>query len=691
MFKFSLNWLRDYCGENVEYDEIMRKLEIQGFEFEGKQKINGDIVTAIEVKANRPDMLSHIGIAREIKAFDGEKIPKLAHEKFEIDNKKFPIKIKVDDSICKRFCAIKISGVDVSKPTPKYISERLQSLGINCVNVVVDIGNYFMLDLGQPLHAYDFDKLAEKNLRVHKAEKDDEITTFSGKFSKIKKDDVVISDAKGIKCIAGIIGTNDAAVTEKTENIVLEAAVFDEVSVRLTSRRLKISTPSSFRFERGVNINATFDILVKCAKMIIEVCGGKIEVPAFDYYPCKFSENCLNLNINNVNKLLGTHIDREDIEKYLKKYDFNCVIDNPNDKNFIKVLAPDYRLDVKSEVDLIEEIARIHGYDNIEPVMPTIAIDYNENKIWSNMAIIRDILIGFGFNETINYSFIPNNTMNIFEIKKGEKLFSDLTLQNPIANAYSLMRPTLAYSLLSCLAYNYSISNSDLSLFEIGRAYFKDEKFDTGVQEIDTCGFIMSGVRIPRGFGVDKDIKYTYYDSLSYLKAVMDRFGQSFELRQNDYKFCEENSCYDIILDGETIGFIGELNKSKLSKIQNVKLIKDKIFYCEFYLKYLTEKPKKIRFESKYPPVKRLYNLIQKRSITAKEITDTIKSASGIVTSVTASDIYFDKNFADDEYAVLYEVNYCSTDSTLTAEEIETTEKIFLQKLNEKFGINLKN
>ena len=177
MFKFSLNWLRDYCGENVEYDEIMRKLEIQGFEFEGKQKINGDIVTAIEVKANRPDMLSHIGIAREIKAFDGEKIPKLAHEKFEIDNKKFPIKIKVDDSICKRFCAIKISGVDVSKPTPKYISERLQSLGINCVNVVVDIGNYFMLDLGQPLHAYDFDKLAEKNLRVHKAEKDDEITT----------------------------------------------------------------------------------------------------------------------------------------------------------------------------------------------------------------------------------------------------------------------------------------------------------------------------------------------------------------------------------------------------------------------------------------------------------------------------------------------------------------------------------
>lgn len=691
MFKFSLNWLRDYCGKNIEYNEIMRKLKIQGFEFEGKQEINGDIVTAIEVKANRPDMLSHIGIAREIKAFDGEEIPKISQEKFETDNKQFPVKIEVDDSVCKRFCAIKISSVDVSKPTPKHISERLQALGINRVNVVVDIGNYFMLDVGQPLHAYDFDKLIEKKLRVHKAEKDVEITTFSGEISKIKKDDVVISDAEGIKCIAGIIGTNSAAVTEKTENIVLEAAVFDEKSVRLTSRRLKISTPSSFRFERGVNSNVTFDILVKCAKTIIEICGGKIETPAFDYCSQESSENILNLNINNANKLLGTHIDRENIKKYLEKYDFKCVANNLPDENSLKVCVPDYRLDVKSEVDLIEEVARIHGYDNIEPVMPTIATDYTENKIWSNMDIIRNVLIGFGFNETINYSFIPINTMNIFGIEKGENLFSDLTLQNPIANAYSLMRPTLAYSLLSCLAYNYSISNSDLALFELGRTYFKDKNFDTGVREVDTCGFIMSGVRIPRGFGIDKDIKYTYYDLLSYLKAVMDRFGQSFELKQNDYKFCEENSCYDIVLDGKAIGFIGELNKSKLSKVQNVKLIKDKIFYCEFYLKYLTEQTKKIAFESKYPPVKRLYNLIQKRGITAKEVMDTIKSAASIVTRVAASDVYFDKSFAEDEYAVLYEVNYCSPDSTLTAEEIESTEKVFLQKLKEKFGIDLKS
>lgn len=691
MFKFSLNWLRDYCGENIEYDKIMQKLKIQGFEFEGKQEINGDIVTAIEVKANRPDMLSHIGIAREIKAFDGKETPKISQEKFETNNKQFPVKIEVDNSICKRFCAVKISGVDVSKPTPKRISERLQALGINCVNVVVDIGNYLMLDVGQPLHAYDFDKLTGEKLRVHKAEKDDEITTFSGEISKIKKDDIVISDTESIKCIAGIIGTNDAAVTGKTENIVLEAAAFDEVSVRLTSRRLKISTPSSFRFERGVNSGATFDILMKCAKTIIEVCGGKIEAPAFDYYPHKFSENCLNLNINNANKLLETHIDRENIKKYLEKYDFKCITDNLPDENSLKVCAPDYRLDVKSEVDLIEEVARIHGYDNIEPVMPTIATDYNENSIWLNIDIIRDILIGFGFNETVNYSFIPSNTMNIFEIKKDEKLFSDLMLQNPIASAYSLMRPTLAYSLLSCLAYNYSINNSDLALFEIGRAYFKDEKFDTGVREVDACGFIMSGVRIPRGFGIDKDIMYTYYDLLSYLKAVMDRFGQPFELRQNNYKFCEENSCYDIILDGQDIGFIGELNKSKLNKIQNVKLIKDKIFYCEFYLKYLTERPKKIGFESKYPPVKRLYNLVQKRRITAKEVADTIKSAASIVTRVTTSDVYFDKSFAEDEYAVLYKVNYCSPDSTLTAAEIENTEKIFLQKLKEKFGINLKN
>lgn len=688
MFKFSLNWLRDYCGKEMKFEDIMQKLKLQGFEFQGSQNVGDDIVTAIEVKANRPDMLYHMGIAREIKAFDGEKVPEVTHRDVKTDNASFPVKINVDKSVCKRFCAVKITGVDASRQTPEYIAARLSALGINTVNSVVDIGNYMMLDKGQPIHAYDFDKLSEKTLSVHKAENDEKVITFSGETSEVKTGDIVISDSEGIKCVAGIIGTEVSAVSEKTKNIILEAAVFDDVSVRLTSRRLKISTPSSFRFERGVSIRSTLDILMDCAEMITKICGGKIEDSIFDYQGTKIEENFLNLSVKNSNSLIGVNLDQATTMKYLEKYNFKCVAEN---EDIIKVRIPNYRLDVKQEVDLIEEVARIHGYDNINPVMPTIMTSYNKNNIWSNIDILRETLAGLGFHETINYSFIPNDTMKIFGISEGERIYSDLLLQNPIAGAYSLMRPFMTYSLLNCLIYNYSISNNNLGLFELGKVYFKDDKYDTGCREINTCGFIMSGVRTPRGFGIGRDVKYNYYDLLNYLKIIMDRFGQKFELSKNDFKFLEEGSGYDIVVNGKKIGFIGEINKSQIGKVQNLKLVKDDIFCCEFYLEDIEEKVKKIEFESKYPPVNRLYNFVQRKDISANQVEDIIKSSDEIVRSVVVNDIYTDKTFGENEHAILYEVNYCSKTATLTSEEIEAVESKFIKELSEKFGIKFKS
>lgn len=686
MFKFSFEWLKDYCGKNIKFDDIISKLKIQGFEFQGSQKIGDDVVTAIEVKANRPDMLSHMGIAREIKAFDGQKIPHVEKSEIKINNDKFPLRINANPKCCKRFCAIELKNVDCSVKTPEYITRRLNALGINSVNSVVDIGNYIMIDMGQPVHCYDADKLSG-GLHINFAEQDKEITTFSGETAKIKAGDIIISDDNDIKCVAGVIGSDSAAVTEKSKNIILEAAVFDEVSVRLTSRRLKISTPSSFRFERGVNSETSFDILSKFAQMVTNICGGTIEDSGFDYYPSGHVEQHLKFSIKDNNKLLGVELSGTQIMNYLEKYDFKCRAESDD---IIDVTIPSYRLDVKIPVDIAEEIARIHGYDNIVPVMPTIQTSYRKNTVWSNMDIVREALRGLGFSETINYSFIPADSMKIFDIEPGHRLYSDLALQNPIAGAYALMRPMMTYSLLNCLAYNYSVGNSNLALFEIGRVYFKDKESDTGCKEIDTCAFIMSGTRTPRGFGSDKDIKYTYYDLLGYLNIIMNRFGCEFKLESDDYKFCEEGSGYSIIINGKKIGFIGELNRSKLNKIPNVKLIRDKIFYCEFYLSEITEKVKKIKFISKYPPVRRLYNLVQKKNIPAAEVIKIIKDSGDVVQKVTVNDIYSDKSFAENLHAVLYEVNYCSKVATLTAEEIENIEKTFLSKLSSKYGIEFK-
>lgn len=687
MFKFSFNWLRDYCGEDITYEEVIKKLKIQGFEFQGSQKIGDDIVTAIEVKANRPDMLSHIGIAREIKAFDGLEIPVISKSAIKVDNKKFPLEINVNGKVCKRFCAIELKNVDSSVKTPEYIVKRLEAMGINRVNAVVDICNYVMVDMGQPLHCYDFDKLPYKKLTVDKIEENKSVVTFSGETVEVKPGDIVISENENVKCVAGIIGTDSAAVSENTKNIILESAVFDEVSVRLTSRRLKISTPSSFRFERGVNSEASFDIMYRCAQMITEICGGTIEENAFDFYPDCCSKKFLDLNVNNNNNLLGIELDSKTIINCLEKYNFKCAVKSDE---VIKVEIPSYRLDVKQEVDLIEEVARIYGYDEITPVMPTIMTQYNRNEIWDKNDIIRRILTGLGFNETINYSFIPQNSMKLLDIKEGEELYSDLILQNPISPMYALMRPTMVYSLLNCLAYNYSIGNSNIGIFELGRVYFKDSNYDTNCKETDTCAFMMSGIRIPRGFGCDKDIKYTYYDLLNVVKIIFDEFGQEFELKENSLGFFECGSGCDIIVNGKRVGFIGEIDKAKLRKINNVKLIKDKIFYCEFYIKDISEKIKRIKFESKYPPVRRLYNLVQNKNIKSEEVVDVIKSADNVVREVTVQDIYSDKNFSDEEHAVLYEVNYCSKEETLTTEKIEEIEKRFLKKLLEEYNINFK-
>lgn len=686
MFKFSFNWLKDYCGENAKFDDIMSKLKTQGFEFQGSQKIGDDVITAIEVKANRPDMLSHLGIAREIKAFDGQKIPQIEKSKIKINNEKFPLKININQKCCKRFCAVKLKNVDCSIKTPEYITKRLNALGVNSVNAVVDIGNYIMIDMGQPLHCYDADRLSG-GLNINFADQDSEVTTFAGEQATTKRGDIIISDDNSIKCIAGIIGSDSAAVTEGSKNIILEAAVFDEVSVRLTSRRLKISTPSSFRFERGVNSQTSFDILSKFAEMVTSICGGTVEDCGFDFYPSGNVEQHLKFSVRDNNKLLGVELSKSEIIKHLEKYDFKCSAESDD---IIDVAIPSYRLDVKIPADIAEEIARIYGYDNITPVLPTIQTSYNKNTVWNNMDVVRETLRGLGFNETINYSFIPADSMKTFGIEPGHRLYSELMLQNPIAGAYSLMRPMMTYSLLNCLAYNYSVGNSNLALFEIGRVYFKDEKSDTGCKEIDACAFIMSGVRVPRGFGSDKDIKYTYYDLLGYLNIVMTKFGCKFDLENDDYKFCEEGSGYSLIVNGKKIGFIGELNRSKLNKIPNVKLIRDKIFYCEFYLAEISEKVKKIEFISKYPPVRRLYNLVQNKNIPAAEVIKIIKSSSDVVQKVTINDIYSDKNFSENLHAVLYEVNYCSKVATLTTEEIENIEKNFLSKLSSEHGIEFK-
>lgn len=687
MFKFSFNWLKDYLDKNITSDEVFKILNLQGFEFEGSEKINNDIVTAIEVKANRPDMLSHMGVAREINAYKNEKLPKINKNNFKINNEKFNIKVN-NEGICKRFCAAKIKNIDNKKETPEYIKIRLSCMGINLVNPVVDIINYVMLDLGQPMHCYDIDKLNKNGLCIKKAENDFKLETLNNTQAEVKKDDIIICNDEKVSCIAGIIGADFSSVTSESKNILIEAAVFNEVSIRLTSRRLKISTPSSFRFERGIDIEKALDCLYHCCNLIEKICGGEVSKEIFDFYAHEKKPTKINLSLKNTNSLLGTNLTINQIVKYLEKYDFKC--DNINE-NSVLVTIPSHRITILKEVELIGEIARIHGYDNIEATMPNIKLSYKEDKIVSNKNKLRDLLLSLGFSETINYSFIPSNTMKLLEIENSDTIYGDVKLENPISAAYGLMRPTLCYSLVNCLAYNYSIKNSDISIFELGRTYFQDKSSDTKVKEIDTCAFLMSGIKNPKGWGQIKDSKFDYYDLLSYLNVIFNNFGQKYDLKPVNYKFCKKKTSYEIIVDNKKIGFIGQIEKSKFEFINNIKLVQDDIFYCEFYIENISAKDKKLEFESKYPPIKRLYNFIEPKDVYSKDVIEIIKSISENVIKIEIKDIYEDKNMPENLHAVLYEVTYCSKNSTLTCEQIQQVEKKFIEILRKKLNVVIKS
>ncbi len=687
MFKFSFNWLQRIHHKELSLKEVLDILELQGFEVKSMQDYNNDKVIMVEVKANRPDFLCHRGVLREILAFKGEKDIEIPDSNINIkpSNKDFPININIQGpEVCKRFTAMIIRNINNNVETPSYIKESLEALGVNCINPVVDIANYVMLEYNQPMHSYDIDKVSGNQINVSLSGEKRAITTLAQTKSEIESNDIVIADNEKVLCVAGIIGENSSRVEENTKNIMLESAIFDEVKVRLSSRRLKISTPSSFRFERGVDVKSTETIMLKCAELIKEICGGDIEPVSFDYYPNSQQSNIIPTRVSRTNKILGTNLTQKEIIDLLEKYYFICKI---QDEDVINVEYKSYRLDLEKEINIIEEIARIYGYHNITPKMPKIEIGFTKNETWENMDQIRNILVGLGFFEVITYSFIPSNTMKTMGLEKGHRLYSDLVIQNPISQSYSLMRPTMLYSLADSLAYNYSRNNYDLALFELGRTYFKDSSFDTGVIEKDTLAMITTGSRLRRGFGINKDIKYSYYDMLNYIDVLLKEFGLDYTIEQNDYPFFVESTGCDIKLNGKTIGIIGEVDKKAIKNVQNSKLLRDGIFFCEIYLENIKRQNKRLRYESKFPPVTRQYNFLYNKNIESQSIIDVIKSSSDIVKSVTVEDIYTDKLMPKELHAVLFEVTYSSKEETLSSQSIENVENTFIPKLKNDMNV----
>ena len=692
MFKFSYNWLAAESEIGADYEELLHWLDIQGFEIASIEDYGDDKAGEIEVKANRPDMLSVAGVLREFYAGKGRRqIKNFTPDvpvNFGSDNSVLSHKIIVDSPDVHRFSAVEIRGVDNTGETPEYIKDRLKKSGIACINPIVDISNYVLLLIGQPIHIFDADKV-KGDIRIENVKEPTKFTTLASTEIELPKGALLISDDENPLCVAGIIGGHAPEVTESTKNIIIESANFDHIIERVTSKKTYVQTAASYRFERGVSPATAVPGALICVKMITELCGGEYNKTGYLYTDnTKNEPQTMTVTKKRINSLLGSDLDLDTICKYLNDCFFGTEC---KDGENIKVTIPDFRLDIDYDVDVIEEVGRMYGYHNIEPQPVKLYAPFVENPVNRNSNKLRDMMVGFGFIEVLTYGFIPGNAMQMLHIKEDSEYYGDIKILNPLNNFYELMRPSLAYGLISTAVANMSVGKNDLRIFEVGKRFFRQADHGDGYNEKNVFAALMTGVKLGRGFGIAKDAKFSVYDAVSLLDALFREYNIKYEIKQTDEMgMFEQGAGGDVYVGGRRIGYVGKIDPKVLLEFENGKLARDDVAYLEFCFDGFDETKRSIEFDSAYPSVTREYNLLVKNGIHFVDYSPCIKEASDIVINVSPRDVYVGVGVPRGFTSVLVRVEYNDPTRTLDFEEIAKVESKFFKSLADKYGIVLK-
>ena len=693
MFKFSYNWLAEECETEINYDELLEWLNLQGFEIATVEECpDGDRLVEIEVKANRPDMLSVAGVLREYYSGKGMKAVKnftpdvpltLCNDPTVISK---PIRVNSPD--VHRYCAVEVRGVDNTGVTPSYITDRLNKMGVASINPIVDISNYVLLSIGQPIHIFDADKV-RGDIRIENVPGETKFTTLASSEILLPKGALLISDDEQPLCVAGFIGGHAPEVDRHTKNIIIESANFDHIIERVTSKKSHVQTAASYRFERGVSTATSVPGALMSVKYITELCGGEYNKNAYFYTDHKSEEpQTLPLTRSRVNSLLGSDLSIEQITAYLTACFFKVECGDGENMN---VTVPDFRLDIEFDVDLIEEVGRMYGYHNIVPQPVRMFAPYIENPINKNADKLRDMMVGFGLIEILTYGFIPSDAMEKLHIKKESEYYGDIKILNPLSNFYELMRPSLAYGLLSTAIDNMSGGRTDIKIFEVGKRFFRQPGYEDGYNEKNVIGVLLTGVKHPRGFGMSKDAKYTVYDAVSLVSAVAEEYNLNLTVRNSEtLGMFTEGAGGDILLNGKPIGYLGIVSPDALSSFENGKLARDEVVYLEFCFEGFEESKRGIVYDSSFPSVTREYNFIVKNGIHFTDYKNTITECSDLIVSVHPRDVYTGVGVPKGSSSVLLRIEYNAINRTLDNGEIEEVEKAFKTGLKDKFGIELK-
>ena len=642
-----------------------------------------DQVFNIGLTPNRSDAMSHLGVARDLRAalmhkgHKGELITPSVSS-FHINSRTQKVNINVQDSnLCPRFTGVCIENISV-KESPSWLQNRLKSIGLTPLNNVVDITNFVLHEIGQPLHAYDFDKITTKSINVKTLSEGTEFTTLDGDTRKLLKTDLMICDADTPMCIAGVFGGQNHGITNETKSIFLESAYFDPVSIRKTAKHHGINSDASFRFERGICIDSVDYALKRAAILICELCGGNISSDVIDEFPKKPEEKSILLNFNKTNKLIGQEIPREEIKSILTSLDFKI---NNITETGVGITVPFYRHDVTRECDVIEEILRIFGYNEIKLSnnlsLPIIQESYNKNHKTENT--IANLLIPFGFNEIMNNS-LTSNKLNVLNRES-------VNIINSISSDISQLRTSLLESSLKTLKFNLNRKNKNNKFFEFGKIY---EMINNKTTESKRLSVVFANDLFNNTWN-NKSASSDFY----YLKNIILNIFSKLSINTTEKIINHDafNNTLGLFHKKNNIALIGDVKNQFLSEFA----IKNKVYYASLDLDYVLEliNDDFIKYNqlSKFPNVKRELNFLLESNVKYNEIENYILNQSNIknLNKMTLSDVYEDDKLPKGKKS--YTLNFTLLDQvkTLSEKEISLTMNKIQSKIESKFNAELRS
>ena len=644
-----------------------------------------DSILSIEATPNRPDCLSVVGVAREVAALTRSsfRFPSVAVKEGETEIATLTSVTVEAADLCLRYAARVITGVTVA-PSPPWLSQRLRAVGLRPINNVVDVTNYVLWELGHPLHAFDYEKLAERRIVVRRARPGETVKTLDGQLHRLTDSMLVIADAEQPVALAGVMGGANSEVDSPTQTVLLESAYFHPAPTRRTARQLGLQTEASYRFERGADIEGVREALDRAAQLIADLSGGSVARGVVDVYPAPQPHLRVPLRLDRIRRVLGDCPPQSTVVEILQGLGFPVEAQEER----LEVVVPTFRRDVSIEDDLVEEVARVWGYEHIPSTLPSGSLSLVRRPPTLRLAdAVRQSLVGLGLSEVISMSMVDPAHVAKFRLNSSDPAL--LRLENPLSQERSALRPTLLIGLIEAIVTNSHRQVADVRCFEVGRVFRAGGEQGLALEDF-RLGIALTGLRASRSWYSGRD-RVDFYDLKGIIEGLLERVGyESFEVRPGPVSYLEEGRSADLFVGGKWIGLFGEL---RLSAREQLELLHP-VFVAEFSLDRLRElPPTPLRYQPVFrvPGVQRDLAVVVPLEVTALEIEQVVREEpTPWIRSVTLFDVYTGDQVGQGKKSLAYSIFYQAEDTTLTDEKVNALHERILTRLRNRFSAEIR-